>query len=322
MSELRRTEDQWKTYLQQGYENTVGSYIELGKRLKQYKDNCDSKQGGSEFKLKVKEWIGLSPSSSYQLIKIGSTELLHTMKKLPNSRGTLYELTTLSDNDFQLGIASGVINPDMTQKDITRYKQKLKATKNKPYINRQKELKTLIKTLCQKARIYRTDLDALNDECSLENIKDIGADICKENILSMFGEYAQRYSYDSKKKQKNQVKLKPKSSNDDDKITTEIENKEAATAAERKKQVKEEDELFDEAVTALIHKEKIDINNIKKPSSKEEAYYLLGPILLEIDNKELEKIIFKLIKQKCHPDKYGDDKIFKLTNIVQEKINE
>jgi len=44
---------------------------------------------------------------------------------LPNSWGTLYELTTLTDDQFNDCLENGIISPDMQRKDITNYKKEL-----------------------------------------------------------------------------------------------------------------------------------------------------------------------------------------------------
>jgi len=101
MNNLEKTENEWKNYLQEGYTNTVESYMNLGKRLNGFKESCEKVSGGSEFSVRVKDWIGLSSNRCYELIKISTnSKLILNKDKLPNSKGSLYALTNLTEEDF------------------------------------------------------------------------------------------------------------------------------------------------------------------------------------------------------------------------------
>ena len=121
------TRDQWREYLQEGQRNSIEAILDYGKRIYEFKQSCPGKQGGSTFAQDVKEWLGMSNQSANHWVKIGENNktLLYYNKVLPPSRGSIYQLTTLTDEQFQNGLDEGVINPEATQADILAYKRRL-----------------------------------------------------------------------------------------------------------------------------------------------------------------------------------------------------
>jgi hypothetical protein len=115
---------QWKEYLQEGQAHAAQSMLAYCVRIAEYKAICEVKQGGSTFSQDCDEWLGLSQPSSNKLALIGENDkLIHSVNKLPQSWGTLYELTTLSDEQFDEALRDGDIHPDMTRKDVKAIKQ-------------------------------------------------------------------------------------------------------------------------------------------------------------------------------------------------------
>jgi hypothetical protein len=78
----------------------------------------------------VRQELKWSKTTGHRLISIAQddrlAEVAHVL--LPPSWGTLYQLTRLTDEQFQAGLDSGVIHAGMERKDVA----KLKPKKEKP----------------------------------------------------------------------------------------------------------------------------------------------------------------------------------------------
>ena len=100
--------------------------FEFAACMVELKQNSEAKQGGSTFSKDASEWWGISQSACAHWIGIGNSELISNTNELPSNYYTIYQLTTLSDEDFNAGVADGTINSAMTQADAKAYKKLLK----------------------------------------------------------------------------------------------------------------------------------------------------------------------------------------------------
>ena len=106
---------------------SIEGIFEFAACMVELKQNSEAKQGGSTFSKEASEWWGISQSESSYWIGIGnSTKLISNRNVLPASPKTIYQLTTLSDEDFNAGVTDGTINSAMTQADVKAYKKLLK----------------------------------------------------------------------------------------------------------------------------------------------------------------------------------------------------
>lgn len=120
MNEIVKTQAQWKLYLTEAHGNTKEAMLEEAKRLYEYQQSCDSKQGGSVFAETVKEWCGYSRQTAVQMAAVGGSKLLdNNVIKLPESWGTCYELATLTEDQFD----EIPLTPSLTRKQVKNFKQ-------------------------------------------------------------------------------------------------------------------------------------------------------------------------------------------------------
>lgn len=114
---------------------TVDGIFEFAQCMVDLKEECGKVQGGSTYTNEAQREWGINDSACSMWIKIQEKELLFYKKEvLPSSYQSIYGLSTLSEEDFKSGIESGVINPGMSQADVTAYKKLVKpaTTKKSP----------------------------------------------------------------------------------------------------------------------------------------------------------------------------------------------
>lgn len=98
---------------------SVEGFIMAGRWLRHAKERLEHGQFGPM----VEGDLGMSQSTAQRLMAIGGDPRLSNaahVQHLPPHWGTLYELTKLSDDEFQEGIRSGRIRPDMERREIER----------------------------------------------------------------------------------------------------------------------------------------------------------------------------------------------------------
>lgn len=124
-----KNSDEWRGYLSEGRDNSVKALLDFGKRVQEYKQSCKVKQGGTEFASNMKEWLGMSKQVSMEWARIGEEGSLRMfgdhMDSIPASKGALYRIATLNEDDFEDGIAEGAINSEATAADIMAFKLRL-----------------------------------------------------------------------------------------------------------------------------------------------------------------------------------------------------
>lgn len=115
-----RTVEQWAEIIKAKWQDSVSNIIETGLSLY----NAREELGVSDFLTMVQEKLNFSKSTVYKLIAIGTDVRLQecTMVHLPASWRTLYELTRLTDEQFQHGIDAGIIHAGMERKDVAKLK--------------------------------------------------------------------------------------------------------------------------------------------------------------------------------------------------------
>jgi len=81
---------------------------------------CEIKQGGSSYGRVAQDWWGIgSKQAAAKWLSIGLDEKCTAVRySLPRSSETIVELTRLDDSQFQYGLDSGLINPDMKRGDV------------------------------------------------------------------------------------------------------------------------------------------------------------------------------------------------------------
>lgn len=120
MNDLTRTKNQWKKYILEAHGNTKEAMLEEAKRIYEYQQSCNGKRGGSEFAESVKEWCGLTRDVAHRMAAIGGDPKLGTIgPNLPSSWKTLYEITTLSDEQRE----ALPIEPSLTRAQVKNFKK-------------------------------------------------------------------------------------------------------------------------------------------------------------------------------------------------------
>lgn len=101
--------------------------FEAGLLLVQAKDSLPH----GEFAAMVEAELPFNRHTAYKLMSIARDErLVSHVNHLPASWGTLYELTTLDDEQFACAMEAEVIRPDMERKDLAPIKAKARQLKN------------------------------------------------------------------------------------------------------------------------------------------------------------------------------------------------
>ncbi|HWX36746.1 MAG TPA: MT-A70 family methyltransferase [Steroidobacteraceae bacterium] len=112
-----RTADEFAERITSCWRKSVEAIIEVGRLLTNAKAQLDH----GEFTAMVNAKLPFGPRTATRLMAIGRDSRLTNrthVSVLPNSWGTLYELTKLDDDQFQAKIADGTIRPEMERKDI------------------------------------------------------------------------------------------------------------------------------------------------------------------------------------------------------------
>jgi hypothetical protein len=109
--------NKWAARIRSSWQTSICGIIECGRLLAEAKASLPHGQ----FKAMVKKKLPFSCRTAEMLMKIAADQRLTNANHgshLPLSWRTLYELTKLSDQQFEQGIADGTIHPEMRRKDI------------------------------------------------------------------------------------------------------------------------------------------------------------------------------------------------------------
>jgi hypothetical protein len=108
--------DRWATRIKEAWQKQVPAIFEIGVLLESAK--AELRRG--EWNAMVKNDLPFNRQTAFKLQKIASDDRLRNVSpgKLPAHWTLLYELTRLTDEQFEHGVATGVINARMQRKDI------------------------------------------------------------------------------------------------------------------------------------------------------------------------------------------------------------
>lgn len=128
-----KTDNEWKEYLKSGQQHTADSILEFAKRVAEYKSECDTVPGGTEFSKNVSEWLNMTRDMAVRWSAIGDDSRLCTaVHKLPPSMSTIYTLTTLDDKKFKKAESTNLITPQLTRAKLTAFKRSFNPPLPKP----------------------------------------------------------------------------------------------------------------------------------------------------------------------------------------------
>jgi hypothetical protein len=111
------TRAKWAQRIADAWQKQVPSIFEVGSLLEAA--NLELRRG--EWMAMIKRDLPFSQSTVNKLIKIAACDHLRNSEhvpSLPAHWGTLYQLTLLTAEQFERGIASGAINPKIQRKDV------------------------------------------------------------------------------------------------------------------------------------------------------------------------------------------------------------
>lgn len=112
----------WAERIAAAWNKTREGVIEVGRLLIAAKAEIDH----GEWEAMIAADLPFSPQTARKLMAIaGDARIANRahMRLLPNSWGTLYELTKLDDGAFDHAVTKGLIRPDMERKDAERLRQ-------------------------------------------------------------------------------------------------------------------------------------------------------------------------------------------------------
>ena len=119
---MKKTQaDYWAPRINSEWRKSVEGVLNAGRRLIAAKEACEHGEFLRLFKgheNAVSEPVPFSENTSQRLMAVASHEVLSNaahVQHLPQSWGTLYELTKLDDDTLIAGIKAGEITPDITR---------------------------------------------------------------------------------------------------------------------------------------------------------------------------------------------------------------
>jgi hypothetical protein len=121
-----RTPEKWAEIIRGKWQENVKSIFEVGLMLETSREEL----GAPAFWKMVRDELKWSKGTVSKLMTVADDDKLAEVShgKLPASWPMLYQLTLLSPDEFETGLASGIIHADMERKDIAL----LKPPKPKP----------------------------------------------------------------------------------------------------------------------------------------------------------------------------------------------
>lgn len=112
-----RSISEWAERIRGVWQDSVSSIFELGNLL----ETARQELGAAQFQKMIRDELKYSQPTVSRLMIVADDQRLRDYAhghKLPNCWRTLYELTKLTDEQFQIGIDTGVIHAGMERKDI------------------------------------------------------------------------------------------------------------------------------------------------------------------------------------------------------------
>jgi hypothetical protein len=122
-----QTVDQYETAIRERWQDSLCGILEICRLLKEAKGSNGEPGTLSkeEFKDLVYVRLEFSDVTVRRLIRIANDDRINSrshVTRLPSYWGTLAALTSLTDEEFQAGIGSGEIHPNMERKDVKNLK--------------------------------------------------------------------------------------------------------------------------------------------------------------------------------------------------------
>jgi N6-adenosine-specific RNA methylase IME4 len=111
---------QWADRITAAFSKSVEAFFKTGRLLIEAKKALDHH---GEWLPMIESGLPFKPSTAQRLMKIAADERLTNaahVQLLPPHWGTLYELTKLTDDDFEEKIRSGAIHPELERRDVAR----------------------------------------------------------------------------------------------------------------------------------------------------------------------------------------------------------
>jgi hypothetical protein len=118
-----RTIEEWAGYVGEAWTRVAADLIVAGGRLMECRDQCDA----TEYVM-VLTRLGMRPATAHKLIRIASCDRfdVRSTNTLPSSADVLLELAKLPDEEWELAAATGVINTDLTQAELRKFRKEAK----------------------------------------------------------------------------------------------------------------------------------------------------------------------------------------------------
>lgn len=117
----KKQADYWAPRINAEWRKSVEGILNVGRQLISAKEACEHGEFLRLFKghdNAVSEPVPFGADAAQQLMKVASHSVISNtefVRHLPQSWGTLYELTKLDDDTLIAGIKAGEITPDMTR---------------------------------------------------------------------------------------------------------------------------------------------------------------------------------------------------------------
>jgi N6-adenosine-specific RNA methylase IME4 len=129
MNNIAPSAADWAARITSHWRESVNAIFEVGRLLQQSKDHLGAKAWGEM----CSDMLPFSGNTAYRLIAISNDpRLLAHGQKLPPHWRTNYELTKLTDEQFEDAIEDGTINPEMERGDVSgRVKAQKRAEKER-----------------------------------------------------------------------------------------------------------------------------------------------------------------------------------------------
>jgi N6-adenosine-specific RNA methylase IME4 len=128
MSEKALPDQNWAEQINAAWNKSLGSIFDCGRLIIAAKDSLEHGQ----FEAMVDNELSFGPRTAQRLMSVYQDKRLSNTTHaslLPASWGTLYELTKLSDKQYEEALNEGIICPDMQRADVTGILNKAKRDK-------------------------------------------------------------------------------------------------------------------------------------------------------------------------------------------------
>src|ERR1700689_795655 len=121
----------WAAQINACWRASFEGILEAGRLLNAAKDAL----AHGEFQKMLDTELQFRPRTAQRLMAISADERITNAthaSHLPTAWTTLYELTTLDDEQFEAGIKTGKINPDMERKDVPKGARSIMGSRQEP----------------------------------------------------------------------------------------------------------------------------------------------------------------------------------------------